>query len=297
MRITLPVCCIYLLLLNHACADEKFSSEVSALLSQACRDGQSETHDFQELSRAEKLFLRTFSSQATDFSILHREWEHLQMSLEKATTGDMWYLREQQDSKRGRGFYCFRISSTSPIVIQAPHHRYDKGTGTIALKLFGESDVRAVAWNTLHRQEQDLAHEEETWLQAFTRATAKFEETLLVVQIHGFSNKLRKSEEARMAHLILSSGSDTPPAWFGPTSLLFIKSFSEFSVLAYPFQVRELGATTNVQGKLLRNGTTHFLHLECNPHFRKVLLDEDSLRSNLMECLSTTLRFLRSEPF
>ena len=56
-----------------------------------------------------------------------------------------------ENEQRGRGIYAIRLKSTSDILLQAPHRFFDERTGRIARKLFVENDIRAVAWNSIHR--------------------------------------------------------------------------------------------------------------------------------------------------
>ena len=59
-------------------------------------------------------------------------------------------------------------------------------------------------------------------------------------------------------------------------------------VRLYPRDVRELGATRNVQGRLLRErGHDGFVHVELAQPLRERLRNEQELRSGFAACLVT----------
>jgi len=81
--------------------------------------------------------------------------------------------------------------------------------------MFLEGRWRAAALNTTHRfksgsegVDADLAHLEESYFQAFTRAWCLVGGGPLV-QLHGYVKEKRKSVQARSADIILSSGVQT----------------------------------------------------------------------------------------
>ena len=59
-------------------------------------------------------------------------------------------------------------------------------------------------------------------------------------------------------------------------------------VLAYPQDIKQLGATTNVQGLALHNaGHCRFLHLELTKELRDRLTRDEKLRRATLESLAT----------
>ena len=86
--------------------------------------------------------------------------------------------------------------------------------------------------------------------------------------------------------MIVSAGHDFPPLWVqNVTSCL--KTQLGLKVLLYPYEVSELGATTNSQGQLLQSlGHQGFLHLEMNKKLRENLRKQQALRKKLLLCLA-----------
>jgi hypothetical protein len=60
----------------------------------------------------------------------------------------------------------------------------------------------------------------------------------------------------------------------------------------FPDESSELGATTNVQGALVRKSGGRFLHVEMSSDLRKKLLADGELRARYLEALARSL----SEP-
>src|SRR5690606_13146376 len=142
---------------------------------------------------------------------------------------ELWILSEPADDRRGRGSYLIRIGSRSSktgaeLLLQAPHSRFDRRTGELALRLLVEGDagsVRAVFLNSAHRYRQldgsrtrreppeqnpaDAAHNPEHPL-ARTTAAVLARRELMLVQLHGFA----PSAEAGDPELIVSSGALQP---------------------------------------------------------------------------------------
>ncbi|WP_375171786.1 hypothetical protein [Marinobacter sp.] len=179
-------------------------------------------------------------------------------------------------NERGLGHYLFRLTSDSPLMVQAPHQFFDRHSGELALNLFLAGRGSVLALNSAHRRtpirhrsgKADLAHLEGTVFDALTRAFSQTRPDAAVVQLHGFAAGKRKSPEGRRADLIVSSGQ----RWLQPQAAEFAACFAEsgrWQVLRYPVDVGELGGTTNVQGALLRRlGNNRFVHLELSRPLR-----------------------------
>lgn len=189
--------------------------------------------------------------------------------------------------------------------LQAPHADSDRHTGEIAAQLFVESDAAAVAFNTAHRTRStasdgkalpspgaDLCHRADGLLHRFTAAIGRQCPNGRVVQLHGYSRKKRKSAAGRRATVIVSDGTRNPSSAQKIVAKLRAifpaDDRSRDVVLLYPFEVSELGGTTNVQGRLLRRlRFPGFLHLELALGPRKQLLDNAALRQRLIRALAT----------
>jgi len=60
-------------------------------------------------------------------------------------------------------------------------------------------------------------------------------------------------------------------------------------VLKYPEDTSELGATTNVQGAIVRRAGGQFLHIEMADGLRRDLLRDAALRAKVLDALGAAL--------
>jgi hypothetical protein len=177
-------------------------------------------------------------------------------------------VHERADARVGGGLYVVRCGAgATPLILQAPHSFFDKGTRRIVMQLFSRSGARAAYFNTVHRyrgvpQETstddlhpaDVAHQFGSFFQAATLAAAVTDPELRFIQIHGF----RARPELPWDVIVSSGLLDAPPR------ALADRLQARFGrVTAYDETVGGLGALTNVQGLALnRHGTGRFVHLE-----------------------------------
>lgn len=264
----------------------------------------------EELNKAEELFRRTLQLAQKGLPLnkeeltgLQKAWLDLNFGLIhlKGGANDLLVLEEEEEHKTGRGFYVFRSGQPKPILLQAPHSFSDLNTGEIALNLFQESQAVAVATNTVSRKEADLAHMAESYFQSISTAFAKNYPEGIVIQLHGFSKKKRKSTSASEAEMVISDGSKTPSPWlrqtakclkravalaFPPSGRPGVSESGADLVKLYPYEVRDLGATRNTQAQLLRGlGYDGFIHIEMSAAFRKLMHKDSITRQELLKCL------------
>ena len=265
---------------------------METLFREASRGEKVVTPSEAELRAVTGLFRRTLI-QKEEFSALRVAWSEWNMTLTNIEEGrqSFWLLRENADSQSGRGIFAFRSATAIDLALQAPHSGFDQHTGEIVIRLFAEHPVRCAAWNTLPRKMIDLAHTGETYFQAFTRAIGESQPNLLVAQIHGFDERKRETKDGERASLILSNGTEKPADWFLKAATAFRQKLSDETVSLYPFDVRELGGTTNVQGRQLQQlGDRNFLHAECNRNLRQRLHTDQPARAEFMDCFRELLR-------
>ncbi|WP_372777469.1 hypothetical protein [Litorivivens sp.] len=203
-----------------------------------------------------------------------------------------WLIREI--NRRGRGAFLFSANPDSSLVLQAPHRRDDWGTGRLTAKLAQENNPRAVAWNTTPRRiddepgpgDADLAHLDRSFLQAFTLGQARGLKNSRLIQIHGYSADKRKTSRAQKSTIIISSGRHFISA---PVFSIYNCLYRQIrGVLIFPDTVKELGGTTNSQGRLfMEQRQDGFVHLEIDRSLREKLLQSPSLRRTLYQCLAT----------
>jgi hypothetical protein len=217
----------------------------------------------------------------------------------------LWVLVEPLDNRRGRGSYVFRLGSFEPskpsteYLLQAPHSRHDKLTGTIALSLFVEADgrpVRALFVNSVHRYAQadgtrgkreparanpaDPAHRTDHPL---ARATARAlqDHDLALVQLHGFE----RDEQANDPEIIISSGRAQPTTADSGTLVRLRAGFPELAIAQFGIDTDRLGATTNVQGQAARTSHRCFVHVEAGEAVREHLRSDRAARRRLAAAL------------
>jgi hypothetical protein len=261
---------------------------LDALLAESHKDQHYAIPSRMELERGESLFLQTLRGEG-DYASLKQAWATLHFELIDVRLEDqqIWFLRELPHHKRGRGCYAFRRNASLPIVLQAPHSFFDTHTGTIASRLFQESNVAAAAWNTVHRSKVDFAHERTQWFNSFTRAVTRYHDRSVIVQLHGFAKAKRTTQAAASADIIISNGTKHPSLWLRRATHVFAQRFESSTVCAYPWDVSELGGTTNVQGQIMRAaGRCEFLHLELSKKTRQELNRRSSARKRFLTSLA-----------
>ncbi|MCB1984068.1 MAG: hypothetical protein H6936_17580 [Burkholderiales bacterium] len=269
------------------------ASEIRVMLYEAQQEGSYVPADVIELEKAESLFYRTF--QGENAEMLRNEWNSIGFDLiELREKGiNYWVIQEKNNRKEGRGFYLFRINSNSMTTIQAPHSFKDLRTREIAFDLVLKSDYVAAAWNTVPRSyvkngvtvDADMAHLDQTFYLVFSRAFAQHFAQGNLVQLHGYAVEKRTTTAGKASELILSSGTSTPTSVLMQTVDCMKQKVSTKS-LVYPYEVTELGATTNTIGAALREiGHEGFMHIEINRDVRERLLTEKKLQNNFNRCL------------
>jgi hypothetical protein len=217
----------------------------------------------------------------------------------------LWVLAEPLEDRRGLGSYVFRLGPIEPdkssteYLLQAPHARHDKHTGSIALSLFAEADgraARALFVNSVHRYAQsdgtrgkrvparanpaDPAHRDDHPL---ARATARVLEDhkLVLVQLHGFE----RDEQSGDPQIIVSSGQTQPTRVDSGTLVRLRAAFPELKVAQFGIDTDRLGATTNVQGQAARTSRRCFVHIEADAAVRENLRSDREARRRFAKAL------------
>jgi hypothetical protein len=217
------------------------------------------------------------------------------LAMQRISQNNVSFFQETADSLKGRGLFSIRQSAdVRPWLLQAPHATSDKYTGEIAALLFDENQIKAAMWNTVSRKTKinnlttrsaDMAHLTGTYWQAVTESFARYQSTGRIIQLHGFDQSKRQSAAGQNSEIILSAGHRHPPSWVKQVADCLRQSLGT-KISLYPDDVKELGATTNVQVQLLKNlGFKGFLHIEMSRLMRENLLNNKTLRQRLMSCI------------
>ncbi len=205
------------------------------------------------------------------------------------------YLKEmntQNKRKTGKGEYRFSKIVKKGIALQAPHRYHDKHTGVIVKKLFSQYDISSIALNSLPRNavtkgisaSADLAHSDNNYHIAYSRAFANHFPHGNLIQLHGFNAKKRTSIIARDADIIMSTAS----SWSSNYLFKVQKCLStqNWVSLRFPQQVKELGATQNSIASVMRQlGHVGFTHLELNLSSREAIVNDKSQLKRFAGCL------------
>lgn len=241
-----------------------------------------------KIAKATELFTQNFQGNFGRKQLA--TWKTIGFISDSLTRGPHSYavIEEEPGKRQQAGFFVFRKGVAKAVVLQAPHRFFDTYTDVIGIQLFEEHPFHAAAWNTTHRNYGDLAHENESYFQAFTKAFATYHPQGYLLQIHSFSKKKRKTARGRMADMIISNGTRYPNAKATKLrSCLDRRLPTRFKIFLYPKDVTELGATTNTQGRLLR-ALRHdgFLHMEMSKELRLELKGSAKLRQIIWDCLA-----------
>lgn len=259
------------------------------VLRAASRDGRFVRPSADELARASRLFGAL--AQGDRSAPLENDAAELDLELLRVSQPDAWVLREKATAKRGRGLYAFRAGGRDTL--EVPHSFKDEMTREIGLALFAEGQFAAAAWNTVPRHyeengrrvDADMAHLDQTYFMAFTRAVAATHAGDSILQIHGFDQGKRKSAAAADAELILSAGHGQPGERLRRQWQCLGARFGG-KVALYPETARELGGTGNAQVAMLRGlRFDHFIHAEISRPLRETLRDSSRDRAQFLGCV------------
>jgi hypothetical protein len=216
------------------------------------------------------------------------------LALRRPEQSEAIALTEPEGTCSGRGVYLVREGAgLLPVALVAPHRGADIRTGEIASALFAEFPFAAAAWNSAPRRSGegcaeggDVTREPTHYLTAFSQAFARRHPDGRIVQLHGFDSARRLGQAGQAADAIVSDGSAAPSDRLLDLADCLAAAFPARSILVYPIDTGELGATTNAQGLALRAaGFPGFAHLELSGTFRKALETDPAERARLAACL------------
>lgn len=213
-------------------------------------------------------------------------------------------LHEAPEHRRGGGIYFLRRGPLGrERIVQVPHSFFDVGTLEIGLAIAEATSARALFVNTVHRYQgrpprphhhdplelederphpedapADLAHQDQTFFQTFTRVAAETLPRLQVIQVHGFADT--SLPECPRALVVVSPGIASGGAKEAARVAERLAALlGSERVLLHPRDTQRLGGTANAQGRALAavEGAS-FLHLELSRTLRETLLRDDHLR-------------------
>jgi len=202
-------------------------------------------------------------------------------------------VREVASRRRGGGAYVVRDPARMPdTLVQAPHTFFDEGTLALACELFHRTGARALFIDTAHRYKAalpdahgehpaDVAHNAASLFQAATEGALSASPAATVVQLHGFAKRPGST-------VIVSSGEKRSDPLVARAAASLGRALGS-GVKRYPDDAGELGATTNVQGAIVRQAGGRFLHVELDADLRRDLAGDASRRAAVLGAIAEAL--------
>ncbi|MEJ6474511.1 hypothetical protein [Pseudoalteromonas piscicida] len=194
---------------------------------------------------------------------------------------------EQNDS-HGEVYYA---PEQLPCIVSVPHRFHDKHTLTIGTQLFKQA-CQLLVTNTKHRYDPhptektlDYAKQVRNIHTAAISGFVALNPTATVFQIHGFSQKKRKTTAGKLSEVILSQGKQNNETLWKIKSCLVKQGYR---ALIYPQEVKELGGTQNVVHQLALPAY-HFVHIELSYQIRKQLINNNQQLEQFSECVQSAL--------
>lgn len=243
------------------------------------RSDQYQAYDELRLKQLESVFEKLFTE-----PLSHELKQQLaDLKLSAYESGDFLVVSESRAPYSGHGVYIIRKKSASSILLQAPHSLYDLGTGSIAIKLMYENNIKALAINTTHRRNGDMAHKSNTAFSLFSRVFAQNHQQARVIQLHGFNPDGR--QQTRQVDVILSNGTILNYHPLLEQSRC-IKKTTGLHSRVYPAEISVLGGTRNRIRKILsRLEGSRFEHIELSFRTRQLLQRSKKTRRLFSRCI------------
>ncbi|MBQ4844488.1 hypothetical protein [Pseudoalteromonas sp. MMG005] len=193
-------------------------------------------------------------------------------------------------TKEGGGHVYFNPINQR-CVVSVPHQFYDTGTLMIGKHIY--THLCQVMLSNSHQRYVDSP---DKYPMDFSKRPYNIHNAALVAyqthnpsarifQIHGFSNKKRRSKIAKHADIIVSQGKTSDL-----TGQQLTTCFTSIGFIAYLYgtSVKELGGTKNIVHKLGLKPRS-FMHIELSKVTRVRLRQDQPLLRKFTSCLSRTL--------
>jgi hypothetical protein len=235
-----------------------------------------------DLYQLQDLFLSILQNRKLIGSQESLGWEKLQFGDGHNTVG----IRDKR--RRGWGAFFYRFKTPSKLVIQTPHTFFDLRTGSIGLKMFLESDAKALIWNTVHRKIVDMSHSPKTILQTFVKTVNQVYSSVVMLQLHGFSPAKRLAQGREVFDFIISECDKEPSPRLALIGECLESKFPKMKVGVYGHSAHYLGGETNLQNHYIRRSFApiFFVHLEMSSRARIMLDSNKTSRKGFIECFS-----------
>lgn len=195
---------------------------------------------------------------------------------------DSTYVFDADSSCSGNGYFIYNPTAKHEILIQAVHQYSDGPVGGILRHFQAEDSFKALAFNSHRRSTQaDITHNADSYLKQFSLSFMARYPNAVVIQLHGFLKQKRKTTSGKEAEIIISNGNKNPSKQLQQITACLSK---RWLTKVYPWQVSELGATTNEVGRALPAG--RFIHVEMNTLVRDELRRSKDARKVFLACFT-----------
>ncbi|KAF7775355.1 hypothetical protein PCIT_a1529 [Pseudoalteromonas citrea] len=204
-------------------------------------------------------------------------------------SGQQWMLRATTMQDGGGHVFFNRLNQR--CVVSVPHQFFDMGTLPI-----GQFIYDTLCQVMVSNSHQRYVKSPDTYPMDFSKRPYNIHNAALVAyqahninakvfQIHGFSNKKRRTKQGKSAEVIVSQGKTS-----NLTGKQLTTCFSQlgFNAFLYGTSINELGGTKNIVHKLGLQPHS-FIHIELNKVTRSRLRQNPSLLKKFTTCLSRTI--------
>ncbi|MEQ3514936.1 hypothetical protein ABMY35_16565 [Pseudoalteromonas sp. BZB3] len=190
----------------------------------------------------------------------------------------------------GGGALIYRLNAKA-CIISIPHRFFDTHTYTIGEQIYNKHCQLMLA-NTHHRhsdsldkQSMDYSKRRDNLHNSAILAFQSIHPNAKILQLHGFNQSKRKSDNGRQADFIISQGRKGNVIKQQLT--LCLSKISKNSYF-YPELIQELGGTKNILHKL-NLAPFSFIHIEISKPMRKRLVKEQHTMSQFSECINQVI--------
>lgn len=201
-------------------------------------------------------------------------------------SGQQWILRAT--TMQDGGGHVFFNPLNQRCIVSVPHKFYDMGTLPI-----GQFIYDTLCQVMVSNSHQRYVKSPDTYPMDFSKRPYNIHNAALIAyqthninakvfQIHGFSNKKRRTKQGKTADIIVSQGKTSNLTGQQLTRCLSQLGLTTF---LYGTSIKELGGTKNIVHKLGLQPHS-FIHIELSKPTRTRLRQESSLLKKFTTCLS-----------
>jgi len=225
-----------------------------------------------------------------DLSVWFQSADKSNLSYWQYTLKENLHYLQAASNVFGGGDLVYRYNAKA-CVISIPHRFFDTHTYKIGQQVFN-SHCQLMLSNTHHRhsdsldkQSMDYSKRRDTLHNSAILAFQALHKDAKIIQLHGFNQSKRRSDEGKQADFIISQGKKGNVIKQQLT--LCLSKISRNSYF-YPELIRELGGTKNIL-HTLEIKPFSFIHIEISKPMRERLIKEQHTMSQFSECINQVI--------